>query len=794
MTDEKLITKTLADTALSRRSFMKWSAALGGAAALAGGGLKFGLKAAEQAAAESGITIVPSGGYHNCGGRCILKGWVKDGTVIRITPDDRPDRIDNPQLRACPRGHAYRRRLYNPDRIKYPMKRVGERGEAKFEQISWDEATSMVAEAMQRIKDKYGNYAFINHYASGGEGLFDGSQMPAKLLSLFGGYLNEYGSYSAAQFEFITPLVIGYSESAGNSRSDLHNAKLMLMDGWNPAEMIWGTNTHYYIKLARESGTKVILIEPRLSMTAHSLVDEWIPIRPGTDVALFSAMAYVMITENLQDQAFLDKYCIGFDEAHMPEGIPSGNSYKSYVLGTSDGTPKTPQWAEYYTQIPAERIIHLAREFALTKPAMFCQGFGVQRRAYGVEVVHAMWTLLAMTGNYGKSGTGSNHAPTRVPVGSFSASNPIKTAIPTFRWTHAIEEGHKMGAKDGVRSLPEGMDTLPTDIKFIYNCAGDTLINQHSDVNRTAEILRDTSKVEFIASHVQFMDPSAKFADVLMPCVTQWEHNDMSTTWVVGDSLIFLNQAIEPMYECKTDYEICAMVADKLGLGNAFTEGKNEMQWLEEMVKVSQQADPSFPFFDEFRKKGVHIFQYEKPVINYENFVKDPKANPLSTASGKIEIFCKAVRDMQTQDLPAVPQFIPEWEGGPWDPLFKKYPLQAMGHHFQVRSHSTFWMDDWLHEAMPQRVFMNPMDAKERGIEDGDLVRVFNDRGEMIIPVRVTVRMMPGQVDIPSGAWWTPNKSKIDQGGCINVLTTYRYCPGSFGNPQQTNLVQVEKA
>src|SRR5512142_2871933 len=263
------------DRGVSRRSFLRWGAAVGGGAAAVGTGLRVGGAARAPvgtvaSAAADGVTIVPSGCAHNCGGHCVLKAWVKDGRIIRITTDDRPDSPADPQLRACPRGRAYRRRVYHPDRLKYPMKRIGPRGEAKFQRVSWDEAATLVADAMRRVRDKHGPAAFFNLYATGGSSLFAGSQMSARLLNLFGGRLGYYNSYSSACARWATPYSLG-ADDTGHSADDYVNSKLILLWGFNPAETIFGTNTAYHLKRAREAGAKVIVIDPRLTMTAQSL-------------------------------------------------------------------------------------------------------------------------------------------------------------------------------------------------------------------------------------------------------------------------------------------------------------------------------------------------------------------------------------------------------------------------------------------------------------------------------------------------------------------------------------------
>jgi anaerobic dimethyl sulfoxide reductase subunit A len=780
-----------------RRSFLKWGGVVGAGGALVGAGFRLGRVRAAPPSPASPVTIVPSGCAHNCGGHCILKAWVCEGRIIRVTTDDRPDSPADPQLRACPRGRAYRHRVYHPDRLLYPLKRVGTRGDGRFERISWDEAATRIADAMQRVRDRFGAGAFFNHYASGGSSLFAGSRMSARLLNLFGGHLNYYNSYSSACTRWATPFSLGTDDS-GNSADDVVNAKLILLWGYNPVETVFGTNTSYRLKLARQRGARTVVIDPRLSMTTQALADEWIPIRAGTDSALMDAMAWVMIAEGLHDQAFLDRYAVGFDEEHLPPGAPPGSSYKSYVLGLADGTPKTPGWAEPYTQIPSTTIVRLAREYATTKPAALIPGLAFNRRAFGEQPVRGSITLAAMTANIGISGGsagGTSHGVARpVPVGGFPpGGNAVTDAIPVFRWTDAVLRGTDMTARDGVINLPPTRETLTSNIKFIFNTGGNTLVNQHANINRTARILRDPALVEFIVVVDQFLTPSARFADVVLPAVTWFEKNDMCTVWGHGDSLIFMNKAIEPLGECRTDYEACAAVAAKLGLESQYTEGRSELQWLERMVDVSQQADATFPSFEEFRRRGVHIFRHERPHVAFEAFRADPVTNPLATPSGKIEIYSARLAAMGIENLPPIPKFIPEWEGGPWDPLHEKYPLQAFGRHYQRRTHSTLDNIDWLEEAMPQRLFMNPIDAAPRGIADGDVVRVFNDRGELTVRVRLTRRIIPGLVDLPQGAWWTPDERGVDRRGSMNVLTSERPTPGARGNAQHSNLVEVEK-
>jgi anaerobic dimethyl sulfoxide reductase subunit A len=248
---------------------------------------------------------------HNCGGRCLLKVFVREGIIVKIETDDRPnDSLSDPQLRACLRGRAYRHRQYHSDRLKYPQVRVGKRGEGKFRRITWDEATDIMAEQILRIREKYGNESIYVPYGTGSYNQINGKSTANRLMNLMGGSLGYYNSYSWACISKATPYVYGTSVT-GNQRQDWVNARYILMWGWNPSEMRDGTNSEYFLKKAKERGAKIVCIDPRMTLSAVALADEWVAIRPGTDVALMSAMAYVMITEKLYDQDFVKQVLRG---------------------------------------------------------------------------------------------------------------------------------------------------------------------------------------------------------------------------------------------------------------------------------------------------------------------------------------------------------------------------------------------------------------------------------------------------------------------------------------------------
>ncbi len=785
----------------NRREFIRNSAVVGGVALTATGLLRetFGLEASEVLAAD-----LPRDGWvyagcpaHNCGGRCLLKAKLKDGVITHLETDDRPgDTLADPQLRACIRGRSYRRRQYHPDRLKYPMIRTGKRGEGKFKRISWEEALDRMSSEMNRIRAKYGNEAFFVPYGTGSYSHINGRWPAVRLMNLFGGALDYYNSYSWACISKATPTVYG-TAITGNQRQDWLNSKYILMWGWNPAEMRDGTNSDYFLKLARNNGARIVCIDPRMTMSAVALADEWIPIRPGTDTAMMSAMAYIMAKEGLYDKEFVRTHCIGFDSTQMPKGLEKEESYLDYLLGTFDGEPKTPEWASRITGIPGATIARIAREFATTKPAMLYQGYGMQRRAYGEQPVRGGCVLAAITGNVGNHGgwaSGIARQPGGEPFWSIfpTGENKIKAKIPTFLWSEAVLRGTSLTEKEGLK----GTDKLSTGLKMIWAVASNILVNQHGNSRKAAKILKDESLLEFIVVQDQFMTESARFADLILPACTHFETWGLQDGWKYGEELILLPQLVESYEETKSDYRICAELASRLGLADSFTLGLDEKGWTHKLWDEYRQLRFSkLPDFDDFVKsnQGVYSVPVANPMISFEKFRMDPEKYPLTTPSGKIEIFSEELFRMnQPDEIPAVPKYIREWES-PFGPEAKEYPLQAIGPHYMSRVHSTHANIDWLKEAFPQRVFMNAADAKSRNIKDGDRVKVYNHRGTIVLPCRITPRIMPGVVSVPQGAWSDYDKDGTDMGGNINNLSSERWTPLAFGNAQHTIMVQAEK-
>ena len=756
---------------------------------------------------------------HNCGGRCVLLATVRDGRIVRLDSDDRPDVLEAPQLRACVRGRSYLRRQYHPDRLLHPLRRVGKRGEGKFVRVSWAEALDLVASEMRRVREAYGPGGLFVPYGTGSYSQTTGSHVARRLMNVAGGCLGIWNSYSWAAINVATPTVYG-TLTTGNQRQDWLNAKMILMWGWNPAEMRDGTNSDYFIKLARERGARVVCIDPRHSLSAAALADEWVPIRPGTDAAMMTAMAHVIVTEGLHDVEFVRSHCVGFDGTQMPPGCEGEESYRDYLLGTRDGVPKTPAWAEPITAVPAATIARLAREYATRIPGVLYQGYGMQRRAYGEQVVRAGCVLAALVGNVGipggwASGLG-NQAPDGGPFWTLfpTGENPFGAAIPCFLWTEAVLRGREMGEEDGVvfsgtvargrdaAALFDGAATsapsrrLDSDVKLIYAVATNALVNQHANVNRTAAILKDESKVEFLVVQDNFLTPTARFADLVLPACTQFETWGVEDGWKYGDEVILQPKLVEPPGECRSDYRIGAEIARRLGVEEAFSEGRDERGWVDWVLdRFRETRFPDLPSLDELLERNVGVWAnpVSRPAVAFEEFRRDPEKHPLGTLSGKIEIFSKTLLQKgRPEEIPAVPKYVQEWES-PFSPEAEACPLQVIGHHTLHRVHSTHDNNDWLEEAFPQRVFLNPLDAEARGIADGDEVRVFNARGAVRLSCRITPRILPGVVDIPQGAWWTPDERGEDRRGNVNVLTSERWTPLAFGSAQHTALAQVEK-
>lgn len=742
--------------------------------------------------ANEEVRMIHTAGINNCGGKCVICPEVQDGCMLNISSDISNN---NPQIRACVRGRGYRKTYLNPGRLRYPMKRIGERGSGKFERITWEEAADLITSEWVRIRDEYGPGSRYVIYGCGVTGIMRPGILAKRLLALDGGYLDYFNSYSSAAAGYMTPYIFG-TRTTGNSPQDMLNTKLLILWGDNSVETIFGTERNYYLSKIKERGIRVIVVDPRLSNTAIAYADQWIGLRPATDSALADAMAYVIWSEGLQDQAFMDKYCLGFDEEHMPEGIPEGESYKTYLFGEKDGIPKTPEWAELITGVPAETIRAFAREYATAKPACLIMGLGPQRHGNGEQTTKNLCTLACMTGNVGISGggaAGTTDVKEHDGISLFTntVKNPYPGKIPVFLWTKAIEYGMEMTPK-GDRLT--GVEKLDSNIRMIFNLAGNTLINQHSDVNDTIRILKDDSKCQFIVGSDIFMTPSARYADILLPATSVFEGNNIVAPWLGNNFVLRNNKAIEPLFGCRFEWEWLKEVAERLGLYDAFIDGKPDAeQWLEECYNILKSREPELPDYQTFCEAGGWQYNEQINHIAFQKEIEDPEQHPFATPSGKIEIFSKRLYEFEQEDIPAIPCYLPCPEG-PEDPLRKEYSLQLMGWHTRRRCHTVHDNNEYQDEVEMPGLWIHPQDAAVREIVDGDLVEVFNGRGCVRIPAVVTERIVPGVAAMSQGGWFTPDKDGVDTRGSINVLTSAANpSPLAKGNPQHTNLAEVRK-
>jgi anaerobic dimethyl sulfoxide reductase subunit A len=711
----------------------------------------------------------------HCGGTCDMKVHVRGGKIVRIEPDDNEDRS-----RMCARGHAYRQRVYAPDRLLYPLKRTGPRGAGEFTRVSWDVALETVAGEMNRIKASYGNGAILHFCSMCDPHTVHHVSAFHRLLCLFGGYTAPWGFISNEGAAFSAGVTYGTYRKflfTDHMPEEYLNSRLIIMWGWNPVTTEQGTQMPLTLARAKEGGARIICVDPRYTDSAAVFADQWIPIRPGTDAAVLIAMAYVIINENLHDRDFIDAYTTGFDQ------------FKNYVLGVEDRRAKTPKWAEAISAVPAATISDLARAYACEKPATLATSIGAGRTAYGEQYHRAAAALEAITGNwlfenwYSPPSSISKFGlfpspPNQVEIGA----PPRRNALP-FRGA-SVNSSARVNVSMFADAILKGKaGGYPNDYKMVW-LSNTNYLNQLGEVNKT---VRAFQQLEFILVTEQFMTPTAKFADIVLPVCTFLERNDISAPRGSGVYGV-LNKAIEPLGESKSQLQICQDLALKLGITDYGDQSDEEL--VEHIVaRIAEEVD--LPDFESLKKQGTYRAKFNKSEGERRQRSEKSAFKPLRTPSKKIEICSEVVAGIGDPLIPAVPTYIETWESLN-DPLAKKYPLQLISPHFKLRAHSQFDNLPWLRELKTQAITINTVDAESRGIRQGDLVRVFNDRGEVRISAEVTERIMHGVVALPQGAWYNPDDNGIDYGGCSNVLTRNKISPGG-AFVSHTALVQIEK-
>ena len=397
------------------------------------------------------------------------------------------------------------------------------------------------------------------------------------------------------------------------------------------------------------------------------------------------------------------------------------------------------------------------------------QGYGGQRHASGEQFTRGGIALACLTGNVGIKGgwaSGAGQCQIVEMPSMPMPENPVKEEISVFTWTDAVLQGK---------------------IKMLFSIAGNAIINQHSDINRTKQILEDESLCEMIVCSDLFMTPSAKYADLVLPATSLLEDDNLITPWNQGDFIGFSNRIVEPVGESRFEFYWLRDVAEKLGIADEFSCGhKDYREWLKEIYE-SYRGD-IMPSYEELKKEGLYIFENVPQVIAFEAQRKGEK--PFATPSGKVEIYSRTLEEMQDERIPSVPGYV-EVKEGPGKS--EKYPLQLIGWHTKGRAHSVGFHNKELQKRYPQILWMNPKDGANRGLSSEDLVEVFNDRGKMVAPVLLTEEIIEGVAAIAQGAWHQADEEGRDIAGSMNVLTSQEPTPLAKGNPQHTNLVEVRK-
>jgi biotin/methionine sulfoxide reductase len=678
------------------------------------------------------------------------------------------------------------------------------RGAEPFVQVSWEEALRLVGDEIERVKNDYGNAAiFAGSYGWSSAGRFHHSvTLIKRFFNTIGGFTNQVGSYSVGAGLIILPHVVGTTRAAGGPLTSwdgiARDTELFVSFGGLPLKNAQvadgGVADHsleYWQRQAKAGGVAFVNISPDQSDCAEFLEADWIAPRPNTDVALMLGLAHTLASEGLADQEFIDRYCVGYER------------FSAYLLGDIDGEPKDPEWASRICDVPADRIRSLARRMASHR-TMLNTNLSLQRGDHGEQPFWMTVVLASMLGQIGLPGggfgmgygsiAGMGVPQTEIrPLRMLTGAKAIDSVIPVARFVDML-------LNPGETIDWNGREMTYPDTRMIY-WAGGNPFSHHQDINR---MITAFQKPDTIVVHEPWWTPMARTADIVLPITTSLERNDIGAS-TRDRFLVKMAKAIDPVGEARNDFDVFAALAERFGTLEAFTDGRDEMSWLKHLYETTrqgaQEAGVELPDFEQFWEAGhAEVPQPKEPYIMFADFRMDPVANPLKTPSGKIEIFSETIHSFGYDDCPGHPMWLEpsEWLGAG---KAKKYPLHILSNQPRSRLHSQLDFAEFSRSTKikgREPVWINTKDAAKREISDGDVVRIFNDRGAILAGARVTDTMRAGVLQLPTGAWYDPlepgTPGTLDVHGNPNVLTLDKGTSKLAQGPvAQTALVEIER-
>jgi anaerobic dimethyl sulfoxide reductase subunit A len=780
---------------------------------------------------------------------CYNQAYVVDGVIIRQASDNRhPDDDDNPQYRGCVKGRSARWNTVAADRLKYPVKRKswqpgggdnikGDlRGKDEWEHISWDQAIDYIAAELTRIKETYGSKAFLNV-----------SESQSPILNYLGGCLKAYGGTSQGGIPVIGNLVKGKwaYNTEFQDRIAIRSSKLIVYFGFNTA---W-SNPQFLYEFSvnkRLSGQKVIIIDPFFSPSVQAIADQWIPIRPSTDGALLEALAYEMITNNLQDQEFLDKYTVGFDAGHMPADAKTNENFKDYILGVYDGQPKTAERAGAICGTDPAVIKELAREMATVKPASIRSTGAPARTYYGNRFAQIFYAVGWMTGNVGVPGGevaaaatfvfGYKDGQTFVASGSTSnasPANPICTPPSLQNGKYDPSQECGIAYSEVYKSVVTGEYTAPggekraCDFKCIYRQGSASYISSRSGAYWSAEAFR---KVEFVMIEDIWFTPDAQYADIVLPIKSPLEldYSTVSSIQHQAEYLLVGRKAMESYFESKSDNEAIFALADKLGIPESeltrFSDREDTLKKVmastvlnengidkEPLLTITQadldelgiEGTPQegrVPIMDFLKVGAYQVDRHDGDNFMYitdKAFISDPENNPLGTPSGKYEIYCQSLKDYYDtylfHDIDALPKYKPMVDGYEQSLNEPEFNIQLLTPAHIRSLHSTGASCAPVQELHANDLLMSEYDAKKRGLKKGDWVTLrVAEGGKIARRIKAIPNLVPGTAILGQGNWKDiDSETGVDTGGNANTLVKSHLIGDGFQG-FNTSLVAIE--